>query len=348
MPQATFNRPLHLFAAGLAAATLVLIFAGGLVTSTGSGLSVPDWPNSYGRFMFAYPLSDMVGGIIYEHTHRLIASVVGLLTIVLAVWLQRSEVRPWVRRLGWIALGAVILQGFLGGMTVLYLLPTPISVLHGALAQTYFLIVITLAYATSREFITLEPAADDANDANLALRRWTTAAVGLIYVQLIVGATMRHTGSGLAFTDFPLTGGAIWPSFSAAALETVNWSHWQMGLAEATRAQMIIHFVHRLGALAVTIALVGTAVHLWKTPGAARPLKRMGTTLVLLLILQVALGAATIWSLKQAFITTLHVANGAALLGGTYLLLFRLYRRHDAESQSAAVPLMASSGAPAS
>lgn len=344
MPQATFNRPLHLFATGLAVATLVLIFAGGLVTSTGSGLSVPDWPNSYGRFMFAFPLSDMVGGIVFEHTHRLIASMVGFLTIMLAVWLQRTEARPWVRRLGWAALVAVILQGFLGGMTVLFLLPAPISVLHGALAQTFFLMVITLAYATSREFITLEPVADEDNDAELTIRRWAMAAVGLIYVQLIIGATMRHTGSGLAFTDFPLAGGAIWPSFSAVALEAVNWSHWQNGLGEVTRAQMIIHFIHRLGALAVTVALAGTAVRLWKTPGTARPLRHMGTVLTVLLILQVALGAATIWSLKQPFLTTLHVANGAALLGATYLLLFRLHRRHSEEFQPDSVPVMASSG----
>ena len=101
----------------------VLIFAGGLVTSTGSGLSVPDWPNTYGWFMFSFPLEKMVGGIRYEHTHRLIASTVGFLILVLAVWLWRAEPRRWVRRLGYVALAAVITQGVLGGITVLWYLP---------------------------------------------------------------------------------------------------------------------------------------------------------------------------------------------------------------------------------
>src|SRR6185295_8909383 len=95
---------LPLFAALVAASTAVLIFAGGMVTSTGSGLSVPDWPNTYGQFMFAFPLNKWVGGIFYEHTHRLIASTVGFLILVLALWLWRAEPRAWVRTLGWVAL----------------------------------------------------------------------------------------------------------------------------------------------------------------------------------------------------------------------------------------------------
>src|ERR1043166_9215675 len=113
---------LALFAACVSASTAVLIFAGGMVTSTGSGLSVPDWPNTYGWFMFAFPLDKMVGGIFYEHTHRLIASTVGFLILVLAVWLAVAEPRRWVRTLGFVALGAVITQGILGGITVLWYL----------------------------------------------------------------------------------------------------------------------------------------------------------------------------------------------------------------------------------
>src|SRR5512147_2776888 len=105
---------LHLFSRVVVAATLLLIFAGGMVTSTGSGLSVPDWPNTYGWFMWTFPLEKMVGGIFYEHTHRLIASTVGFLILVLAFWLWRAEPRAWVRRLGYFALGAVITQGVLG------------------------------------------------------------------------------------------------------------------------------------------------------------------------------------------------------------------------------------------
>src|SRR6187397_1258498 len=126
---------LHLFTLIVAASTAVLILAGGFVTSTGSGLSVPDWPNTYGWFMWSFPVDNMVGGILYEHSHRLIASTVGFLIVVLAVWLWRAEPRRWVRNLGYIALGAVITQGILGGITVLWFLPDPISIAHAGLAQ---------------------------------------------------------------------------------------------------------------------------------------------------------------------------------------------------------------------
>lgn len=129
----------------VAASTLVLIFAGGLVTSTGSGLAVPDWPNTYGWFMFTFPLDKMVGGIYYEHGHRLIASTVGFLILVLAFWLWRVEQRTWVRRLGYLALGAVITQGILGGITVLWFLPDPISISHAGLAQIVFCLTVSIA-----------------------------------------------------------------------------------------------------------------------------------------------------------------------------------------------------------
>ena len=146
------------FAVLVAAATLALIVAGGLVTSTESGLSVPDWPTTYGHNMFTFPLSKMVGGIRFEHTHRLIASAVGMLTIVLAVWLARREQRRWVRRLGYLALATVVAQGVLGGLTVIYLLPTPVSVAHGCLAQIFFCLTIAIAVVTSPRWIEAPPA----------------------------------------------------------------------------------------------------------------------------------------------------------------------------------------------
>src|SRR6185436_9081606 len=140
----------HACAAVVAASTAVLIFAGGLVTSTESGLSVPDWPTTYGYSMFTFPLSKMVGGIRFEHSHRLIASTVGFLILVLAVWLWRAEPRAWVRRLGYIALAAVITQGILGGITVLWYLPEPISIAHASLAQIVFCLTTAIALVTSR------------------------------------------------------------------------------------------------------------------------------------------------------------------------------------------------------
>src|SRR5947209_16157124 len=147
---------LHRFALFTAGCTLLLLVAGALVTSNDAGLSVPDWPLSYGSLT-----PPMVGGIRYEHSHRLIASFVGLLTIVLAVWLWLREPRHWVRRLGLVALGAVIAQGVLGGLTVWFFLPVPISVAHASLAQLFFGTVISLALFTSRWWQSDLPQLDD-------------------------------------------------------------------------------------------------------------------------------------------------------------------------------------------
>src|SRR5687768_2266488 len=133
----TFDAWRHRFAVATVAATLALIFIGGLVTSTGSGLAVPDWPLSYGMLM-----PPMVGGVFYEHGHRMAATFVGFLTTILAVWTSRSEPRAGVRRLAWAALLAVIAQGLLGGLTVKFLLPRPVSVTHACLAQAFFCMVI--------------------------------------------------------------------------------------------------------------------------------------------------------------------------------------------------------------
>ena len=140
---------LHRYIKLVVASTVLLIAAGGMVTSTDSGLAVPDWPNTYGQFMFSFPLEKMVGGIFYEHGHRMIASTVGFLTIILAIWTWKVEPRRWVRWLGVAALGAVILQGLLGGITVLLLLPAPISIGHAGLAQLFFCLTISLALFTS-------------------------------------------------------------------------------------------------------------------------------------------------------------------------------------------------------
>ena len=137
------------FAKLVAALTLLLIAAGGMVTSTGSGLSVPDWPTTYGWNMFTFPLSKWVGGIRYEHFHRLVASTVGFLTIILAVWTWRVDTRRWVRSLGWACLGAVVLQGLLGGLTVLLKLPPAVSIGHAGLAQIFFCLTVMLALVTS-------------------------------------------------------------------------------------------------------------------------------------------------------------------------------------------------------
>ncbi|HXI32217.1 MAG TPA: COX15/CtaA family protein, partial [Vicinamibacterales bacterium] len=182
---------LHRFSQFLVACTVVLILAGSLVTSHDAGLSVPDWPTSYGWNMFTFPPSMWVANILYEHGHRLIASTVGFLTIVLAAWLWIAEPRRWLRWLGVAALGAVIAQGLLGGLTVLFFLPPAVSTAHAGLAEIFFCLAVAIALYTSPRWNASDGAADDA-----VLRRVATTTTILIYAQILVGATMRHTGAG--------------------------------------------------------------------------------------------------------------------------------------------------------
>lgn len=297
---------LHGYAKLVVCSTVLLIAAGGMVTSTGSGLAVPDWPNTYGAFMFTFPLEKMVGGIFYEHGHRLIASTVGFLTIILAVWTWRVDPRPWVRTLGFAALGAVILQGLLGGLTVLLLLPAPVSIGHAGLAQLFFCSTVALALFTSPGWQASAGAVDDRRLRSLAL---TTTV--LVYVQILLGATMRHNAAGLAIPDFPLAFGGIVPP------------RWNAGIA--------VHFAHRVGALVVCCAVLATAIRAWRQHGSEPWLRRPATLLVVLVLVQGTLGAFVVWSGLQPVVNTAHVANGALVLGTSLVLTLRSFRALFAE-----------------
>jgi cytochrome c oxidase assembly protein subunit 15 len=232
---------LHRFSKFVAACTVLLILAGSLVTSHGAGLSVPDWPTSYGWNMFTFPPSMWVANIWYEHGHRLVASTVGFLTIVLAIWLWIAEpARRWLQRLGVIALAAVIAQGLLGGLTVLYLLPPAVSTAHAGLAEIFFCLTVAIALFTSPDwkkgYANETSPVSGVDDARL--RRLATGTSIAIYCQILIGATMRHTGAGLAIPDFPLMFGGVIPD------------HWNAGIA--------IHFAHRLGA--VVVAAIGDSI----------------------------------------------------------------------------------------
>src|SRR5262245_48870719 len=176
---------LPFFAALVAASTAVLILAGGFVTSTGSGLSVPDWPNTYGWFMWTFPIDNMVGGILYEHSHRLIASVVGCLIVALAFWLWRAEPRRWVRNLGYLALAAVVTQGILGGITVLWFLPDPISIAHASLAEIVFCLTVTIALVTSPGWKRGYVRDGLAVPEDATLQRITIATTAIVFVQIV-------------------------------------------------------------------------------------------------------------------------------------------------------------------
>ena len=306
--------PLHLFALLTAASTAVLIFAGGLVTSTGSGLSVPDWPNSYGWFMFTFPIENWVGGIFYEHSHRLIASTVGFLILVLAFWLWRAEPRRWVRRLGFIALGAVITQGMLGGITVLWYLPDPISIAHASLAQIVFCLTTTIALVTSPGWRRCYVARDETHLSAVALakaddrtlQRVARVTLAVIYLQIVVGATMRHTDAGLAIPDFPWMFGHVIPD------------HWDPKIA--------VHFLHRVGALCVTLMLLATTGHVFARHRRRLELLRPSILLLGLVSLQITLGALTVLSRKEYVINSLHVVTGACVLITTLVLTLRAHR----------------------
>jgi len=293
---------LHRYCRLLVAATLLLVAAGGMVTSTASGLSVPDWPTTYGQSMFAFPLDKMVGGIFYEHGHRLIATTVGMLTIGLAVWIWRVDPRRWMKRLGLIALAAVILQGLLGGLTVIYFLPPPVSISHAGLAQGFFCLIVALTLFTSPSW--LRPSAPPLNDDRL--RRRLRVLVAAIFVQILLGATMRHTGAGLAIPDFPLSFGRLLPPF---------WS-----------APIALHFAHRAGAVVVTTMVLMTAAYIWRRHAGRRDLTRPVWILVAALGVQVALGALVVLTARQEIVNTLHVATGAVVLATTLVLALRTHR----------------------
>jgi cytochrome c oxidase assembly protein subunit 15 len=184
----------HRFALLTALATFPLLFVGGLVTSTGSALAVPDWPTTFGYNMFLYPWSGMVGGILYEHSHRLLGALVGFLTIILTVWLWRAEPRAWLRWLGSIALAAVILQGVLGGMRVVLLAQT-LAIVHACLAQAFFSLLVSIAFFTSPG--KLGNLAEPPVEYLGRLRRLSVLTTALIYAQVVFGAILRHTGASL-------------------------------------------------------------------------------------------------------------------------------------------------------
>jgi len=317
------NIGLHRFALFTACCTAFLIFVGGLVTSTESGLSVPDWPTTYGWNMFAFPVSKWVGGIFYEHSHRLVASFVGFLTLILAFWTWIREKRQWVRVLAVAALGTVMAQGILGGLTVMFFLPTAISMAHACLAQTFFCLVIAITLFTSPQWKQGLPIAqtsvDSVSSISLpALCGLTTAA---IYIQLLLGALMRHTDSGLAIKDFPLSFGRIIPPF--------------------TSSHVAIHFSHRIGAVIVSAMIVWTFLRVRSAYQNHALLRRPATVMFSLLWFQLTLGASTVWSSKAVLITTAHVATGALVLGTSVLLTLRAWSMVPskvASKESARVP----------
>jgi protoheme IX farnesyltransferase len=283
------NRWVHRFSLLTAGATFVLVVAGGLVTSTGSGLAVPDWPKTFGHNMFLYPWSNMVGGVLIEHGHRLIGAGVGLLTLALAVWLWITDARGWLRWLGVIALGAVIVQGILGGLRVV-LIDRTLAIVHAALAQAFFALMVSVAFFTSdegREELPQELLPDAVPLSRLAL-----LTMGCIYLQSTIGAVLRHAGRGLgAHLIFALVVVTVTLCLAGRILR----DHWN-------RPRLV-----RLGGLLGGLLMVQLLLGLGSTWGRFVTPGGMPADFMVTL-------------------TTMHVAAGALMLATCLILTLRVYR----------------------
>ena len=279
----------HRLAVVTACATFPLLFIGGLVTSKGAGLAVPDWPTTFGYNMFLYPWSQMIGNIFYEHAHRLFASAVGMLTIALALSLWFQERRPWLRWLGVAALAFVIAQGVIGGLRVV-LLEHTLAIVHAAVAQVFFALTVSVALLTSpewREGAEAPPLRDGER-----LRRLCALTTGLIYIQVIFGAVLRHTGTRL---DAHLLFAAAVAVHVILVMTRVARSH--SGHAQLTRPAFALGVL-----LAVQLGL-GVFSYLGKfTPMLRMPMKAV------------------------VFFTTTHLVVGSLMLATSLVLTLRVYR----------------------
>jgi heme a synthase len=293
-------------------ATLLLICSGGMVTSKNVGLAVPDWPTTFGYNMFLFPVSKWVGGILFEHTHRLMGSTVGFLTIILTVWLWLSEDRRWVRNLGVIALAGVILQGILGGLRVT-MMKNEIGIFHACVAQAFLGLLVFIALTTTNFWRLLPNAVVDAKKL-APLKALAIAITIAIYVQLGLGATMRHQHRDLAILDFPTANGAWIPDTSAGALAKISAWRDARGFSDVTAFQIWLQMAHRFLALIIALAVIAFCRRVWRDARSFGTLKRLSLLWVALVICQIALGAWIIWSNKAADIATAHVALGAAML----------------------------------
>jgi cytochrome c oxidase assembly protein subunit 15 len=347
-------------------ATFLLIVLGGTVTSKGVGLAVPDWPTTFGHPMFSVPWGLWVGrgGIFWEHLHRLAGSVVGAMTLVVAMvlwmpWLHRklpyelTLSRPWWRRadpgrwdadrrgLRWLGVAAVVLvivQGVMGGLRVTEL-STSLAVIHAVTAQLFLCLAVCVAtvalnpLAVGAATVDTGPkphqraAASPTSRHSPIVRLLSLLLLAVLLIQLILGAVVRHSGAGLAIPDFPGSYGGAFPPLHEETLRAAM-AQWPYDQTDGyhTPAQVYIHFAHRVWAVVVAAVLLCTATkisvdarHDAVPPPPVLPL-------IILLILQVALGALIIWTGRQPEIATAHQATGAAMLALAALLALRVHR----------------------
>lgn len=313
MKRSTDNPWLCLFAWFAALCTWLLIGLGGLVTSKGVGMSVPDWPTTYGYNMFLFPIHLWDGGIFYEHSHRLFASFVGLLTTLLAIWLQLKESRRWLCVLGWVAFVGVVLQGVLGGLRVRLSLDG-LGVPHAALAQLFLCLLVFIGLVTTRWWQCLR-----VDKWSFSLRPSTRSLVllttVLIFIQLLIAAGMRHQHAGLAVPDFPLAYGKIYPPTDAEFVSEINRARMHpMDFNEITPFQIHLHMMHRFVAYVLLVLITVAALKLRNSLKDQRFARQIATAWLALIWVQAGLGIVTVLKNKPADMATLHVMTGALTL----------------------------------
>ncbi|MGA3066502.1 MAG: COX15/CtaA family protein [Tepidisphaeraceae bacterium] len=320
-----FNARLHFIALLTAAATFPLIFLGGLVTSHGAGMSVPDWPNSWGYNMFTFPPSKWVGGIFFEHTHRLLGTVVGMLAIVLTAVAWKTDRRRWVRFTATGILLAVIFQGVLGGLRVV-LNQRDLAIVHGIAAQILFCYMATFCVMTSRFWTTPHDLSPEQTPAVARALAWAVAASIVVFVQLLIGALMRHNDAGLAIPDFPLSFGRILPPLTiddAFRRQAIHRFGTDLNLNRVTLFQIWIHFAHRIGAILASVAVVCLSISILRRLRNQVALARPAWILLALIPVQVILGILTVLLRKPADIASLHVAVGSLVLMTCWITVIR-------------------------
>ncbi len=296
--------------------TLLLLFMGGFTTSIGAGMVFLDWPLSDGSLNPQGWLSDQ--DMFAEHSHRLLGAQVGLLVMAIGIYIFLKEERPWLRWLALFAFLLVTVQGLLGGGRVLFdelniesdhnLLAQTLAIIHACAAQIFLCVMVAISLGLTRFWI--ERNAGLSRPMPRGLKLWGLAACVAIFLQLIAGAVMRHHHAGMAIPYFPLS--------SPDSLLPAAWG-FHVG----------IHFAHRVGAVVVTVVLLAFVWQLWRRPEALPVQRVLAASLVLLLTIQIYLGASIIWSVRNPYPTTLHVIVGALILATAWAITFTCFRRTE-------------------
>ncbi|MFO1463856.1 MAG: COX15/CtaA family protein [bacterium] len=292
-------------ALSVAVLTWLLILVGGIVHGTGSSLACPDWPTCYGTF---FP--QMTGGIFFEHSHRIVAALTGFLTVILCVLLLVKG-DPTLKKAGVAAVLLVIFQGVLGGITVIYRLPTAVSTAHLATSMLFLCLMVAIAFSTFRSHLQKSP-------GDLAgLRPWLVPALILVYLQIVLGGLVRHTGAGLACMDIPLCRGSFWPEGAPPILQA--------------------HMLHRIVGMLVALTVYAVSWRVFRSASGVFALRLLAALAPLLVTLQIALGLWSVHSALGLFPVTAHLGVGALLLVSLWLMNLLVFRA--ARLQHHSVPL---------